>query len=79
MLDSFDDIEVGKTLCRTEALTGEEIERHAVMLENMVLRGKLWQLLRSPTKLIRILGDMKKGGGIKQGVKQVWRLLRWTK
>ena len=75
LMDSFDDIEVDKTLCRTEALTGEEIEKYAVMLGNMASKKKLWQLLRHPTKLVRVLSDLKDVKGIKRGIKQLWQLL----
>lgn len=75
LIDSFDDIEVDKTLCRTEALTGEEIEKYAVMLGNMVSRGKLWQLLKNPIKFATVLNDIRGSGGIKRGIKRVWQLI----
>ncbi len=75
LIDSFDEIEIDKVLCRTEALTGEEIDKYAVVLGNMVSRKKLWQLLGNPIKLVRVLIDLKDVTGIKRGIKRVWQLL----
>ncbi len=74
LIDSFDDIEVDKVMCRTEALTGEEIDRYAVMLGNMVSRKKLWQLVKNPIKFAAVFSDIRNNGGIKRGIKRVWQL-----
>lgn len=79
LIDSFDDIEIDKVMCRTEALTGEEIENYAVALGNIVGRKKLWKLLKSPLDLLKILYDLKNISGIKRGIKQVWQILHKTK
>lgn len=75
LIDSFDDIEVDKVMCRTEALTRDDIDRYAVMLGNMVSRRKLWQLLRNPIKFTTVLNDIRNNGGIKRGLKRVWQLI----
>lgn len=79
LIESFDDIEVDKVMCRTEALTGEEIDKYAVMLGNMVSRKKLWQLLRNPFKLAMVLNDLRSNKGIGRGVKRVGQLLYGAK
>ena len=76
LIDSFDDIEVDKVMCRTEALTGEDIDKYAVLLGNMVSRKKLKQLLVNPAKLAVVLNDIRRNGGIKRGMKRVWQLRR---
>jgi len=75
LMGSFDDIETDKVLCRTEALSGEEIDGYAVALGNMASRGKLKQLLRNPSNLTKVLRDM----GIRQGLKQLWQLSQKAK
>jgi radical SAM superfamily enzyme YgiQ (UPF0313 family) len=75
LVDNFDDIEAGKTLCRTDALTGDEIEGYAVSLDNMMLRRKLWHLVNTPKNLISILGDV----GLKRGMGRAWQALHRAK
>ncbi len=74
LINSFDDIEVDKVMCRTEALTGDDIDKYAVMLGNMVSRKKLCQLLRNPIKFATVFNDMRHNGGLKRGIKRVWQL-----
>ncbi len=75
LIDSLDDIEVDKVMCRTEALTGDEIDKYAVMLGNMVSRKKLVQLLKNPIKFTAVFNDIRSNGGIKRGIKRVWQLI----
>ncbi len=75
LINSFDDIEVDKVMCRTEVLTGEDIDRYAVQLGNMVSRKKLWQLLINPVKFTVVINDIRRNGGIKQGIKRAWQLI----
>jgi len=74
LIDSFDDIEVDKVMCRTDALTGEDIDRYAIMLGNMVTRKKLGQLLKNPIKFVTVLNDIRRDGGMKRGLKRIWQL-----
>ncbi len=62
-------------MCRTEVLTGEDIDRYAVQLGNMVSRKKLWQLLINPVKFTVVINDIRRNGGIKQGIKRAWQLI----
>lgn len=79
LIDSFDDIEVDKVMCRTEALTGGDIDRYAVMLGNMVSRKKLWHLFKNPMKFAMVLNDLRSNKGIGRGVKRVGQLLHGMK
>lgn len=75
LIDSFDDIEVDKVMCRTEALTGDDIDKYAMQLGNMVSREKLWQLLKNPIRLVTVINDIRSNGGIKRGIKKVCQLI----
>ena len=79
LIDSFDSIEVDKTLCRTKELTGDEIEEYALVLENIMLWEKLLQMLKNPFKLSKIIWNIKKTIGIKSGIERAWRLLHKAK
>jgi len=75
LIESFDDIEVDKVMCRTEALTGAEINIYAVILGNMVERAKLFQLVKNPIKFAAVANDIRRNGGIIRGIKRAWQLI----
>ena len=61
-------------MCRTDSLTGDDIDKYAIMLGNMVSKEKLCQLLKNPIKFATVFNDMRHNGGVKRGIKRVWQL-----
>lgn len=73
---NFDEYELDKTLCRTDDLSGEEVEALAKQLGDMVSKEKLKELLRHPIRLWEFISDLKDRNGLKRGIARGWDILK---
>jgi radical SAM superfamily enzyme YgiQ (UPF0313 family) len=53
LVSGYNEFNMGKTLVRTDALTGEELENYAKMLDRMVKYERIRHLLKDPVGIFR--------------------------